>query len=346
MGKIDITIVIPNYNGEKYLRTCIESIFAQDYSDYEIIIIDNDSTDSDYKWIENYGEIKFKRLNKNYGFSRAVNEGIQMARGKYVLLLNNDTQLCPEFLKPMYDAMEEDCNVFGISSKMIQYHNKELIDDAGDAYTLLGWAYKRGDGKSIKEYEKKERVFSACAGAALYRKSVFEEIGYFDESFFAYMEDVDISYRANIYGYKNIYLPEAKVYHIGSATSGSKYNDFKVKLAARNNLYVPYKNMPAIQLIINLPFLLIGILVKAIWFSKKEFGKAYVKGISEGIKGLKLIKRTPFKLCHLKYYVYIEWLLIKNTFIYVMDKVMRQHKSIPKHEIITQYEEIHKEERI
>lgn len=340
MGKIDITIVIPNYNGEKYLRTCLESIYNQGYSNYEIIIIDNNSADSDYKWIEDYGEIKFKRLDKNYGFSRAVNEGIQMAQGKYVLLLNNDTQLCPEFLKPLYSAMEEDVKVFSISSKMIQYHNKKLIDDAGDEYTLLGWAYKRGDGKSIKEYEKKERIFSTCAGAALYRRAVFEEIGYFDESFFAYMEDVDISYRANIYGYKNIYLPSAKVYHIGSATSGSKYNEFKVKLAARNNLYVPYKNMPIIQLLINLPFLIMGMLVKAIWFSKKGFGRAYANGIWEGIKSLRSIKHIPFKIKHLKHYLYIEWLLIKNTFIYAVDKIM------PKHNIIKEYKEIHKEERI
>nr|WP_302598871.1 glycosyltransferase family 2 protein [uncultured Cellulosilyticum sp.] len=340
MGKIDITIVIPNYNGEKYLRTCLESIYNQGYSNYEIIIIDNNSTDSDYKWLKDYGEIRFKRLDKNYGFSRAVNEGIKAAQGKYVLLLNNDTQLCPEFLSIMYIAMEKDDKIFSVSSKMIQYHNKELIDDAGDGYTLLGWAYKRGDGKSINQYERQERIFSTCAGAALYRRDAFEEIGYFDESFFAYMEDVDISYRANIYGYKNIYLPAAKVYHIGSATSGSKYNDFKVKLAARNNLYVPYKNMPMIQLLINLPFLLIGMLIKAIWFSKKGFGRTYVLGIREGLKGLKLIKRIPFKVSHLKYYIYIEWLLIKNTFIYVMDKMM------PKHNVIKKYEEIHKEERI
>lgn len=322
MGKIDITIVIPNYNGEKYLRPCLESVYAQDYRNYEIIIIDNHSTDSDYKWLRDYGEIRFKRLDKNYGFSRAVNEGIKMAQGKYVLLLNNDTQLCPGFLNAMYSTMERDCKVFSVSSKMIQYHNKALIDDAGDAYTLLGWAYKRGDGKSVNAYEKQERVFSSCAGAAVYRRNVFEEIGYFDEDFFAYMEDVDISYRANIYGYKNIYLPTAKVYHIGSATSGSKYNSFKVKLAARNNIYVPYKNMPIIQLLINLPFLLIGIIVKVIWFGKKGFGKDYIQGIHEGLKGLKLMRRVPFKLKHLKNYIYIEWVFIKNTFVYIMDKVI------------------------
>lgn len=324
MGKIDISIIIPNYNGAKYLEPCLESIYAQDYLDYEIIIIDNHSTDSDYKWLENYGEIKFKRLDQNYGFSRAVNEGIKMAQGKYVLLLNNDTVLCKDFLSKMYQAMEKDEKIFSISSKMIQYYNKDLIDDAGDEYTILGWAYKRGDGKSVHKYEKQEQVFSSCAGAALYRKAVFEEIGYFDETFFAYLEDVDVSYRGNIYGYKNIYLPAAKVYHIGSATSGSKYNSFKVKLAARNNIYVPYKNMPLLQLIINSPFLIMGYLIKWIWFRQKGFGQDYIKGIDEAIYGLKSIKRTPFKVKNLKHYIYIEWLLIKNTSIYVIDKVIHK----------------------
>ena len=324
MGKIDISIVIPNYNGEKYLKPCLESIYAQEYLDYEIIIIDNDSTDSDYKWLESYGEIKFKRLDKNYGFSRAVNDGIKMAKGKYVLLLNNDTVLCEDFLSEMYHAMEKDKKIFSISSKMIQYYDRALIDDAGDEYTILGWAYKRGDGKSVNEYVKQEKVFSSCAGAALYRKAVFEEIGYFDETFFAYLEDVDVGYRGNIYGYKNIYLPTARVYHIGSATSGSKYNSFKVKLAARNNIYVPYKNMPLLQLIINSPFLLLGYLVKLLWFKQKGFGQDYIKGIGEAFKSLKAIKRTPFMLKNLGHYIYIEWLLIKNTFIYVIDKVIHK----------------------
>ncbi len=346
MGKIEITIVIPNYNGERYLKECLQSIYAQDYKDYEIIIIDNHSTDSDYKWVEQEEKIKFKQLDKNYGFSKAVNEGIQMAIGKYVLLLNNDTQLCPNFLKNMYAVMEADSKIFSISSKMIQYHNKELIDDAGDEYTLLGWAYKRGDGSLITAYERQERIFSTCAGAALYRKTIFEEIGYFDEDFFAYMEDVDISYRANIYGYKNIYLPTAKVYHIGSATSGSKYNAFKVKLAARNNIYVPYKNMPLVQLLINMPFLLIGSIIKGIWFSRNGFGKDYTKGIGDAIINLKYIKRVPFKVKYLKYYIYIEGLLIKNLGVYVIGKL--RHKLINKRRSLDKQNltNIHKEKRM
>lgn len=318
-----ISIVIPNYNGEKYFKKCIESIRLQNFIDYELIVIDNASTDSDYSWIREDQSIIFKKLDKNYGFSKAVNEGIKLSRAEYVLLLNNDTVLKQDFLAKLLETIEKDKNIFAVSSKMIQYNNQELIDDAGDEYNIFGWAYKVGDGKSIKEFTSKRNVFSACAGAALYRKSVFEEIGYFDENFFAYMEDIDISYRARIYGYKNVYCPEAQVYHIGSATTGSKYNEFKVKLAARNNIYVPYKNMPLIQLILNTPFLFLGFAIKYIFFKRKGFEKEYKEGLLDGIKSLGRIKKIKFKLKHIFNYVKIEILLIKNTITYIISKLVK-----------------------
>ncbi|MBP3888342.1 MAG: glycosyltransferase family 2 protein, partial [Cellulosilyticum sp.] len=208
-----ISIVIPNYNGEKNLKACLNSIREQVDVTYEIIIIDNASIDSDYEWVKVQPDIMFKQLSRNFGFSKAVNEGIKLSRGEYVLLLNNDTVLEPNFLKEIRQAIEMDHKIFAVSSKMISYQDRSIIDDAGDEYTLLGWTLKCGDGKPVEAYTKPREVFSACAGAALYRKSIFDEIGYFDEHFFAYMEDVDISYRARTYGYKNTYCPTAHVYH-------------------------------------------------------------------------------------------------------------------------------------
>lgn len=317
-----ISIVIPNYNGNKYLQTCLKSVYREKNFQVEIILIDNASTDDDYRWVkQQYPDIIFKQLNRNYGFSRAVNEGIKLAKGKYVLLLNNDTEIQEGFLEALLSCIENDTQIFSVCSQMIQYHSPSLIDDAGDEYNLLGWAYKRGDGKPVNTYRQKKSIFSACAGAALYRKAIFDVIGYFDENFFAYMEDVDISYRALIHGYKNIYCPDAKVLHIGSATSGSKYNAFKVKLAARNNVYVPYKNMPLLQILINLPFLIVGYFVKYLFFLKKGFGKDYIEGFKEGIKNLKKIEKVSFRWKNLFHYIYIEWLLVKNTFTYVYTKI-------------------------
>ena len=316
-----VSVIIPNYNGERYLRDCIDSLMEQDYVDFETIIIDNASQDSTYEWLAEYKGIIFKQLDKNYGFSKAVNEGIKMAQGEYVLLLNNDTVVETDFVKELVKAIEKDKRIFGVSSKMIAYQDHSIMDDAGDEYTILGWAYKTGDGKPVEDFIKPRKVFSACAGAALYRKRVFDEMGLFDEDFFAYMEDVDISYRARVYGYYNVYCPEAKVYHIGSATSGSKYNEFKVRLAARNNIYVPYKNMPLLQFVMNFPALLVGTFIKYLWFVKKGFGKVYLEGLKEGIKSYRSIEKIPFKGKHLWNYVVIEWLLIKNTFKYLIIKI-------------------------
>lgn len=250
-----------------------------------------------------------------------MNEGFKVSRGEYVLLLNNDTVLEPSFLREIRQAIEVDYKIFAVSSKMISYHNRNIIDDAGDEYTLLGWTLKCGDGKPVEAYTKPREIFSACAGAALYRKSIFDEIGYFDEHFFAYMEDVDISYRARIYGYQNTYCPTACVYHIGSATSGSRHNAFKVKLAARNNIYVPYKNMPWIQLVINIPFLSVGCLIKWIYFTKKGLGKAYRQGFLEGLMGVGKIEKVPFKWKNSKHYLKIEVLLVLNLIRYVKEYI-------------------------
>ena len=315
-----LSIIIPNYNGKKYLKQCLDSIYHTDGLIFEVIIIDNASEDDDFKWLDQYDSLYFKQLNRNYGFSRAVNEGIKLAQGEYVLLLNNDTVIEEGFLQELVKTIEKDKQIFSVSSKMIAYHQRDVIDDAGDAYNLLGWTKKRGDGQPITYFTKEERVFSACAGAALYRKSIFDEIGYFDEHFFAYMEDVDIGYRANLYGYKNMYCPTAKVYHIGSATTGSRHNAFKVKLAARNNLYMAYKNMPLCQLIIHFPFLAIGCFIKYLFFVRKGLGKAYREGILEAVRSLGQLDKTPFRWKNFKYYMRVEYDLIKNLMLFFCNK--------------------------
>ena len=317
-----VTVVIPNYNGNGYLRQCLDSIYIQTYKDVEVIVVDNASIDGSYEWVRKYKNITYIQLERNYGFSYAVNKGIKSAKGEYILLLNNDTQLCKGFLTEIVQVIQSDTKIFSVSSKMIQYYEPQLIDDAGDEYTVIGWAYKRGDGKNINEFMKQERIFSACAGAALYRRDIFDKIGYFDERFFAYMEDIDICYRANIYGYKNLYAPKAEVYHIGSATSGGRFSEFKIRLSARNSIYVPYKNMPFLQFIINVPCLIMGMFIKQKVFERKGYGNAYKLGLIEGIKSIKSIDKIPFEIKNLRHYIYIEWLLIKNTFNYFMSKLV------------------------
>ena len=320
-----VTIIIPNYNGKHFMEPCLKSLAEQTCKDFKILVVDNASTDGSVKYMkEEYPEIETLVLEKNYGFSKAVNVGIRHADTPYVLLLNNDTTVEPHFVLEMIRAIERSRYIFSVSSKMIQMYHPELIDSAGDLYTVIGWGICRGAGRSITNYTEDCEIFSACAGAAIYRRELFKKIGYFDENHFAYLEDIDVGYRAKIYGYKNVYCPSALVYHVGSGTSGSKYNAFKVKLSARNNIYVNYKNMPALQLLLNLLPLSAGYLVKWLFFLKIGFGKEYMEGIKEGLSTCKEQKKVPFNPLHLLNYCRIEIELIANTFLYAKDWMQRK----------------------
>ena len=316
---VKVTVVIPNYNGIRFLKGCLDSVRNQeaDTPEYEVLVVDNGSSDGSVELLrESYPDIRVEALPENTGVCHAVNIGIKCADSPYVILLNNDTKVKPAFVKNLYRAIENREHVFSVSAKMLMWDKPELLDDAGDRYCALGWAFSRGKGKPAKSYAKPCEVFSACGGAAIYKKSVFEEIGFFDEEHFAYLEDLDIGYRAKIYGYHNYYEPSAEVIHYGSASSGSRYNEWKTSLASANNIYVIGKNMPLLQWIWNLPFLLPGFIIKFIFFCRKGMGKTYVSGLGRGFR--KLFSRegkkrkVPFHISRLGNYLAIQGQLYLN----------------------------------
>ncbi|MCR5222039.1 MAG: glycosyltransferase family 2 protein [Lachnospiraceae bacterium] len=311
----EVTVIIPNYNGDAYIENCLQSLKKQTFRDFEILIIDNASEDHSADYIvAHYPEIPLIRLSQNFGFSRAVNEGIKRTKSPYLILLNNDTVCDPHFVEELYQAIAKDKKIFSVSSKMLQMYAPEKIDGAGDLYCALGWAFARGKDRSKALYEKESKVFSACAGAAIYRRDLFEQIGYFDEFHFTYLEDVDVGYRARIMGYENRYTPKAIVYHAGSGATGSRYNPFKVRIAARNSWYVIYKNMPALQIFINLPFLLIGFGIKALFFICKGYGREYLSGMKRGYLMCVQGRKFPFSARFLPNYLKIQLELWINMF--------------------------------
>lgn len=318
-----VTIIIPNYNGLKFMEPCMKALETQSDKNFELLVVDNGSTDGSVDWLKEH-KIPAIFLEENTGFSGAVNVGIRHARTPYVILLNNDTEPQPDYVKELVRMMDRSPKIFSASSKMIQLHHKELMDDAGDMYSVLGWAYQRGVGQSSSGYEKPRSVFAACAGAAIYRREVFEEIGGFDEAHFAYLEDMDVGYRAKIHGYENVYCPSAVVYHVGSGTSGSKYNSFKVKLAARNNIYLNYKNMPALQLLLNLLPLILGIFVKYLFFRKIGFESDYMEGLKEGLRTARSTKKVRFQMSRFFNYIKIEIELILGTILYIWEFLRRK----------------------
>lgn len=301
-----VSVIIPNYNGMQYVKRCLDSLMAQTLKDWEILFIDNGSADGSRELVEKeYPLVKVIALPENLGFCGAVNIGIRAATAPYVVLLNNDTEAEPEFLQELYDGIRRKPRAFSGGAMMLQFHDRKKIDDAGNFYNALGWAFALGKGKPAADYNKERKIFSACGGAAIYRKDLLEELGYFDEEHFAYLEDTDIGYRAQIAGYENWYFPKAKVYHVGSGTSGSRYNQFKIRYSSRNNIYMIYKNMPILQIVLNMPLLVAGFTVKLLFFSFKGYGREYAAGIKNGFSICKKNK-VRFQWKHMGNYCRIQ----------------------------------------
>lgn len=316
-ANIKTTVVIPNYNGMKYLSDCLQSL-QQAGNEAHILVIDNGSTDGSQAYIRQvYPDVTLIEFTKNKGFCIAVNAGIQAAKTPYVILLNNDTRVYPNFVFCLEQSIERSEKIFSVASKMIVMQKPDILDGAGDLYCALGWAFARKKGKHVANADIPCRIFSACGGAAIYRREVFDKIGLFDENHFAYLEDLDIGYRARIYGYENYYEPKAQVLHAGSGSSGSKYNEFKAGLSSKNSIYVIYKNMPVLQIFLNLPFLILGFFVKTVFFIQKGLGKTYVKGIFKGIafscSREAKANKIPFSANHIISYLSIQLELWLNV---------------------------------
>ena len=299
------TIVIPNINGKGWLKDSIESVYAQTEQDFELIVVDNGSTDESLEQARGYcTRPNFTLIENGYntGFSHAVNQGIARARSEFVVLFNNDAFAEPRWLAELIRTAEQDPKIFAVQSLMIRHFDRELADDAGDYVTWMGFACKTGDGRRASRYTRQKRIFSACGGAALYRKSILDEIGGFDENFFAYFEDVDLSWRANNAGYKNVLCPTAK-----SQQSG------------RNSILLPLKNEPLLMLILNFLPLALGYLLKCYKFHKQGFGEAWDKGMQEAFDLLKTGKlgKRPFRWRDLPHYILMELWMIWNMVPYL-----------------------------
>ncbi len=309
-----VTVIIPNLNGMRYLGACLDSLCAQSTREFSVILIDNGSEDGSADFVrKQYPNVQVCCFEKNLGFCRAVNEGIRLAKTDYVILLNNDTVCQKHFVEEMVRAIER-THAFSCAAKIVQMEDPKRMDDAGDLYCAFGWAFALGKGKPAANYTKERRIFAACAAAAIYRRDVLMQIGLFDEAQFAYLEDIDVAYRARIAGWDNYFAPKAVVRHAGSATSGSAYNPFKTRYSAQNSLYLIYKNMPWPQILLNSPFLLAGFFIKFVFYARKGYLKEYTAGLGTGIALSRKGSRIRFRRDRLRAYVRIQLELWGNLF--------------------------------
>lgn len=290
-----VSVVIPNWNGLKWLGPCLRSLRRQTYKDFEIILVDNGSADGSVAFLQTeFPEVRIVPLPVNVGFAAGMNAGIRVAEGAYIAALNNDTEADPLWLANMVSVMDEQPGFSIFACKILDFTRRDIFDSLGDGYSRSGLSFKiaarmKDDGSLSEPFE----VFGACAAACIYRKTMLDEIGLYDEDFFAYMEDVDLCIRARLAGYRCLAVPSAIVYHVGSATSGGSASAFSVRLTTRNLLTVILKNMPAAMLprmLLTSAIVQLGAVVQAFTTSKRpwlrqHFG-AYRAGLVEAIRSI------------------------------------------------------------
>lgn len=283
-----IDIIIPSWNGKKMLAACLDSLKLQTNKDFQVIVVDNGSADGTVEWLEkDFSQVKLVKFDQNTGFSVAVNAGIAATSAEWVLLLNNDMEVAPNCIETLIHAVKSYPEYHFFALKMLSFHNHDILDGAGDAVLRGGVGYRLGTlEKDSVRYSRNRETFGACAGAALYSRDFFNKVGLFDSDFFAYLEDVDLNMRARKSGMRCMYLADAKVFHIGSATTGSKINATTIRLSTRNNFSVILKNYPLKTVLRFAPAIFVYQLLWGLFCIKKKVFIAYLYGLFEVITSM------------------------------------------------------------
>jgi GT2 family glycosyltransferase len=295
-----VAVVIPNWNGAHLLRGCLDSLRRQSLRDFVVCVVDNGSKDESLVLLAaEYPEVEVVALPVNVGFASGVNAGIRATRAPYVVLLNNDTEAAPDWLAELVATMDAHPQYAYAASKLLDYKQRDIIDCVADGFSPIGIPFKVGAyERDVGQYDKPFELFGACAAASLYRRSMLDEIGLFDDDWFAYIEDVELSLRAQVAGYRGVAVVSAKVFHMGSASSGGGPSAFTVRLSARNVWWTIFKCLPAgllwrvvpaaaaAQVVLVFQALLLG---RFPWL-RRNFG-AFFGGLGDALRGLPKVLR-------------------------------------------------------
>ena len=238
-----VSVIIPNWNGVAFLRPCLDSLRCQAYRGFEVIVVDNGSTDSSVPVVRReYPEVRLLALSTNGGYSGGCNAGIRAAAGEFLVMLNNDTVAEPQWLGSLVEALDRHPDAGSAASRVMMHDRPGILNSAGDIYRRDGTPDSRGVWEPYgPPYDEERYVFGGCGGAVAYRREMLDDIGTFEEAFFMYCEDVDLSWRAQIAGWNCVYTPNAVIRHHLSATGGGALSSYYV---GRNTLWVIARNYP------------------------------------------------------------------------------------------------------
>lgn len=275
-----VSVIVPNWNGERHLPACLDSLCRQTYDHREVIVVDNASSDGSVALVKKgYPQVKILRLPVNRGFAGGANEGIRAAQGDVIALLNNDAEADPNWLAELVAALSQHPEAGMAASKMLLYDRRDVINSAGDFYGSDGVPGNRGVWqRDSGQYQREEWVFGPCGGAAAYRRMLLDQVGLLDEAFFFSVEDVDLAWRAQLAGYRCIYVPRAVVYHKLSATGGGPTASY---YCGRNFIYVLAKDMPGSLLRKHWPAM-VRAQLRLAWESLRHFREAAARARLRG----------------------------------------------------------------
>jgi GT2 family glycosyltransferase len=287
----DVSIIIVTWNGRHHLDQCLGAVASQQGVSAETVLVDNASIDGSVDYVRaKYPWVRIVQLAENRGFAGGNNAGVQAARGRYVALLNNDTIADPGWLAALRAGLDEERGYALATSRIVYMHDPAIIDSAGDGMLRWGGAFKRHHGGPARDAEQSGEVFGVCGAACILPKAVFERLGGFDEHFFVSHEDVDLSYRARLLGYRCRYVAGAVVRHLGSATLG-KVSAFGVFHGQRNLEWVYVKNTPAPLLARSLAGHLVYNMAAAVHFARLGLLGPFLRGKAAALAGLPRVLR-------------------------------------------------------
>lgn len=282
-----VTVVIVNWNAGDILARCISHLLAQTLPPSRILLIDNGSSDKSVEPLLDLPGVEVHRLGHNFGFAGGNNRALEMCDTQYVALLNPDAFAEPDWLEKLVKAADAHPEVAAFGSRQMVYGEANTVDGLGDVYHASGSVWRGGHGQLMLDAAlESNEIFSPCAGAALYRRDVLNKVGGFDEDFFCYMEDVDLGFRIRLAGYRAMYVPDAVVQHVGSATTGGQRSDFSVYHGHRNLVWTFVKNMPGSLFWLLLPLHLLLNVVSIPWLALRGQGRVILRAKRDAILGL------------------------------------------------------------
>ncbi|VVB88569.1 Glycosyltransferase AglI [uncultured archaeon] len=282
-----VSVIIVNHNGKVFLKNCLSSLSAQSYPAFEIIFVDNGSSDGSTDYVRTeFPSARIIESKKNLGFAKGNNLGIKAAKGELIATLNNDTKVSSRWLEELVRIMNSNGSVGMCASKMMFLEKPGMIQSTGLCISRSGVSWDRGIYETDNgQYESVEERFGPCAGAGLFRKKMLDEIGLFDEDFYAYLEDTDMAFRAKLAGWKCMYVPKAVVYHYHGGTGGFE-TDYAIYYANRNVLWNPIKNFPLLMLISSLPWIIGRNIAVVPYYIIKGHGTAILRAKIDAIRGI------------------------------------------------------------